>query len=125
MPLKKHSFDDEKPRKKKYNKQERVLAKKTGGFRQPMSGAISGFKGDVKLKDFLLDLKSTEKMSISVKVEELQKIYQEALAYNQIAALVFNFEKVKDNHMPQQWVCFPMEDFLIIKDKLLEIGNGK
>lgn len=120
MGLNRHSFDDEKPRKKKYNNYEKKLAKKVGGRRQPNSGAITGFKGDVITQEFLLDLKTTKHMSATVKVEELQKITNEALPYNKVGALVIHFENVDDVHVPSQWVCMPLDEFNIIQDKLNE-----
>jgi Holliday junction resolvase len=66
-------------------KQERSLAKQVkGGKRQPLSGARSEAKGDVKIEHqelrFLVDCKHTKHASITVTEGWLKKITEEALA---------------------------------------------
>ena len=64
--------------KKTANKLEKTLAKEVGGRRVPGSGMLSGWKGDVETKDYLIDSKNTEKSTIALKSQDLAKITAEA-----------------------------------------------
>lgn len=77
------------------NKQEKYVAKKLKGKQQPNSGATNFIKGDVELKHFLLDCKTvtSERKSVSIKKEWLDKIRKEAFAMGKNhSAICFNFE---------------------------------
>lgn len=86
---------------KKYsNRQEKYVAKKIKGKKQPNSGATAFQKGDVRNDLFLLECKTatTEKKSFSIKKEWLEKIKEEAFAMNiPFSALVFNFGGLDEN----------------------------
>jgi len=102
-----YSFDQPENRKKKVNKSEKSFAKKRGGFRQPLSGAISGFKGDVKFEDFLVDMKSTDCNSFRVTLDDLQKICDEANGQGRDPALVLVFNNCKG--IPDEWALVPVD----------------
>lgn len=77
------------------NIQEKNVAKRLNGKRQPNSGATNFRKGDVELKHFLLDCKTVTvpKKSMSIKKEWIDKIKQEAFAMGKSSfAICFNFE---------------------------------
>ena len=82
--------------KKKANKAEKIMAKKLGGIPQPLSGAISGYKGDIKTKKHLFDLKQTEAKSFRVTLKDLDKIEKEANGLGKIPILLVDFEKYKN-----------------------------
>ena len=71
--------------KQKSQKQEKNLAKK--GFVTPGSGSVWLFKGDVVFNDYLVEAKRTDKKSMSVKGEWLEKIFKEALAVGKSAGV--------------------------------------
>jgi len=76
MPLPDYLKD--KSSKKKSMDQEKRIAKK--GFVTPCSGAFWGMKGDVIQGDYMIEAKRTDKKSMSVKEEWLEKAYQEAIS---------------------------------------------
>ncbi len=90
--------------KQKANETEKKLAKKLGGCRRPMSGAIGGLKGDVSTDTFLFDSKETIDSSIRVRLDDLFKISKEANAEGKHPALVLSLKG-------QQWVCIPLDVF--------------
>lgn len=76
------------------NKQEKNIAKKLGGKKQPNSGATPFFKGDIQTKEFLIEAKTQieEKKSFSIKKDWLEKNKEEAFSMGrQFSALAFNF----------------------------------
>lgn len=75
-------------------KMESRVAKALGGRRQPNSGATLFAKGDVIHPEFLIECKTsmTEKQSVSIKREWIDKLREEAFAVNRpYYALAFNF----------------------------------
>ncbi len=90
------------------NSAERNLAKRLGGQQTPGSGALDSAKGDVKFPDVLLESKATVKDSMSVKLEWLRKIEDEAAARNRTPALAIQF--VNAHGQPVRggsWVAVP------------------
>ena len=83
------------PTRKYSSKQEKRIAKAFNGKRTPNSGAtMLGGKGDVVLEDFLIEAKThtTDKESISIKKEWLEKNLKETLFMGKkYSALMFNF----------------------------------
>ena len=102
--------EDEKSNKAKANKQEKSLAKKLDGVRQPMSGALPGYKGDVKLEHFLLDSKQTAKGTLLITRKDLVKINREAVGEDKEPGLVIMFEKIARG-TPDEWVVIPLDVF--------------
>ena len=100
-------FDaDEESVKSKANKNEKRLAKKLGGRRQPASGAIDGYKGDIITKEYLYDDKSTKHFSLPLKFEMLQKLAKEAIDSHREPVLAVTFDSVKIGE--KDFVVIPM-----------------
>lgn len=91
---------------------EKKLAKHLGGRLRPASGAMAGAKGDIDLGSILLECKSTNNMSLQVKLGWLLKIASEARCVGKKPALSISFthddgEPVRDG----QWVMVKLSDF--------------
>ena len=72
-------------------KQEKELAKRTGGRTTLASGSLS-VKGDVRLKGILrIEAKTTNKKSFSVTLEMMEKIEQASLSCNELPVIVVEF----------------------------------
>lgn len=98
-------------RKRTVKEHELELAKKLGGKRQIASGAIDGYKGDVKLDDFLLDSKETDGDEIRVDRTMIMKISREALGNNREPGLVLTWNKLAVG-IPKEWVVIPIDVFM-------------
>ena len=72
-------------------KQEQQLAKRWHGKRQPGSGSKPGYRGDVKLGDFLVETKFTDKKSYRLELATLRKIGEEAAAMGRRPIVVLEF----------------------------------
>lgn len=80
-------------------KQEKRVAKKLNGKRQPASGATPFFKGDVLLDNFLVECKTKVNAanSYSIKKAVIKKAEEEAFSQRRRGAiLVFNFGDGED-----------------------------
>ena len=95
-------------KKKKSMKQEDRLAKKLGGIRQKASGAIAGSRGDVRIPELLIEAKRTDKKSISIKVDYLENITNEAMAYGLIPAVSIELLNTPPL-VAKDWVMVPAE----------------
>lgn len=94
-------------------KSERKTAKRLGGITRPGSGAVAGAKGDILLPDYLIENKSTEHKSISLKLEWLDKISVEAREEGRIPALSIQFVDKQGNSKKRgRWVLIPEDEFL-------------
>ena len=90
------------------DKQEKHVAKVTGGKQVANSGATAFSKGDVRAENFLIEAKTsiTEKSSFSIKKEWLDKNEEERFAMGKdYSALAFRFSP-------------DGEDYYIISEKL-------
>lgn len=103
-----------KSRKAKSIAHEKEIAKKLGGRVQQRSGAGLLHKGDIDLKDFLLDLKETESFSMLIQGKDLVKITREAFGERKEPGLVLKMRTPMP--VPSEWVMIPIDAFL----KLLE-----
>lgn len=93
-------------------KSEKRTAGRLGGRQVPASGAMQGAKGDIRLADFLVENKATEAESMSLKLEWLLKVAQEAAELGQMPALSIQF--VTGDGRPRQngrWVMIREDDF--------------
>lgn len=84
------------------------VAKRIGGKTTIGSGNLDGDKGDIKVEDFLMEVKTTNTASLVLHRQWLLKIYQEALEKNKKPALAINF--VDDNgksERRERWVAIP------------------
>ncbi len=106
------SFDFRKGSKKRqkdkaWKRQEARLAADLDGKVQSGSGNQDGKKGDVKYDLVLLEAKSTEKKSISLKMSWLEKIDEEAVAESgRIPALGITFTGIKRG-TEKDWIIIP------------------
>lgn len=83
------------------SRQEKSIAKKFGGKQVSNSGATSFDKGDVDLKDFLIEAKTcvNEKNSFAIKKEWLEKINKERFSKRKrFCALAFQFGSNQENY---------------------------
>lgn len=90
-----------KPTRYYSNRQEKKIAKELGGKQVANSGATSFSKGDVRIKNWLIEAKTVtkEKDSFSIKKAWLLKNKEEAFAMNrQYSALAFNFGPDEENY---------------------------
>jgi len=72
-------------------KAEAKAGKRLNAMVNPGSGALDGLKGDLTTGNFLIESKSTQKASISIKDAWLRKIQKEALEKNRDPALLIQF----------------------------------
>lgn len=83
------------------SKQEKAVAKATGGRQTPNSGATTWVKSDVLTEDFAIECKTkaTHSESISIKKEWFEKQKQEMVFMGKKhSAIVFNFGPGEENH---------------------------
>ena len=93
-------------------KAERKTAKRLGGVTRPGSGAVEGAKGDILLATYLLENKSTEKASLSLKRAWLEKISKEARAEGKTPGLSLQFVDKMGNPLHYgRWVLIPEDEF--------------
>lgn len=104
-------------RARRSNKQERRVASRLGGRRIRNSGGArwsrhdySTDDGDVATPEFHVEQKSTQKKSISVKREWLDKVREGARKFGKDPALVLTFDDPnKPAQPPEDWICVPLE----------------
>ena len=96
-------------------KGEKNLQKKLGGWLTPGSRG-----GDLKYEDTLIEKKSTEKNSISLKKDYLEKIDRIAFENRKTPVLVIEFEPLKNSYCSTQWAVLPLEFF----KELMELKNN-
>lgn len=80
-------------------KQEDRYAKRWHGKRQPGSGSRPGYRGDVKLEDFLTEVKFTDAKSCRLELDTLRKIGAEAAAIGRKPLLALDFMGVGNLNM--------------------------
>lgn len=96
---------------KGWQKQEKRLARDTGGREQPRSGAHPILKGDVDEGRLLIEAKYTDKMSMSIKQDWLTKIAREAQSLDgKIPALAIEFGNAPAD-VPRDWIMIPKTAF--------------
>ena len=115
-------LDDNYNKVGKSKKHEERLAKQLGGYRLPRSGGLpyseydpTSAGGDLTTDDFLFEHKSTEKKSLSVKRDWLEKVSDGAAAKGLDPGLIITFEDPKED-----WVCVPLAVFERIMGKINE-----
>lgn len=99
-------------------KQERSLAKNLGGRTVPASGAFWSRKGDVRSDDLLVEAKTTEAASFSIKKAIWEKIRKEALLDGRIPVLAVQIQG-------RNLVVLDEEDFLELRSNASRyLGDG-
>ncbi len=101
-------------------REERV-AKRTGGERHAFSGGRDEAKGDATsgafdpdrkvVESFLFDDKHTRYTQLTLKVGQLSKLCNEALAQGKEPALSFGMDTSKFPMVPKDWVAIPLRVF--------------
>lgn len=121
--------------KEKSKRQEQSLANSLLGKRRPASGAFKGQKGDVSsscpsvfdedghpsIKPFLIECKQTGSRSMSVKLDWIRKIEEEAASEDKLPALNLKFlpkdeKEIKIGYC-NDWVAIPRDVFERIFNK--------
>ena len=100
-------------------KAEKKTAKRMGGTVVPGSGCGEYRKGDITHEDYLIENKSTLNRSLSLKLDWLLKIRQEAFEKIKIPALSIQFcDRSGNPARGGNWVMIPEDEFidLIRKD---------
>jgi hypothetical protein len=90
------SLSDRDSIKKQANKQEKIIAKKLGAKQTPNSGSTPFLKGDMIKGDQVMDIKSAlTTNSITITVDMLVKLEQDAIRVGKIPILLLNFPHAK------------------------------
>lgn len=93
-------------------KAEKKAARRLGGTTRAGSGAVEGFKGDITLSTFLVENKTTEHRSISLKLDWLEKVSEEARQEGREPALAIQFvDKLGNSTRTGRWVMIPEDEF--------------
>lgn len=98
------------------NKHEAEVAEAFGGQTTPMSGAGWVKKGDVHTEHELIECKTTEAASYSLKLELLRSLQREAYLAGKEPVLDIRFEPRGD--YPSRWVVIPESYYLEIERSL-------
>ena len=106
-------------------KAERKMALRTRGRATIGSGGAGRGKGDVYYEEFLAECKSTVKDSLSVKLDWLAKITQEALDVGKYPCFSFLFtDKDGNPRRDGKWVAVPEHVFNKMREVYEEHENG-
>jgi hypothetical protein len=103
-------------------KQEKRIAKRSGGRRQPGSGSCDHSKGDVKADKILFECKTTNEKSIRVEKKWLIKISREASAQQRDPCLVASFPEMPSG-IERDWAILPMKVLRCLIDKAEELDQ--
>jgi hypothetical protein len=102
----------------KSQQQERDLAKRITGLSVPASGAFWARKGDVRSDDLLVEAKTTDAASFSIKRTIWEKIRREAILDGRIPVLAIS---IQDRNL----VVLDEEDFLELRSNAARhLGEG-
>jgi len=102
-----------------WQRQEETAAQVTGGTATPGSGC-GRRKGDLHTRLQLVECKTTEKNSISIKRDWCRKLRSEATAAGMSPLLLFGF----DGPPREDWVAVPAESWRIIRQVLDAVDSG-
>lgn len=100
-----------------YKAHEKDIAKKIGGKRQPLSGALNEAKSDVVSDDFRVDCKYVHVKSFRLSLDILKKITLEAFGQNRAPMIQIRFEKSGPGAVGEygcvdkDWVVIPLRVF--------------
>ena len=101
---------------KAWQKQERRLAKRSGGTTTAASGAFWTRKGDVRSVDLLIETKQTDKASYSITKRVWDKIRREALLDGRLPVLALQIQETR-------LVVIDEEDFFALTEG--HVGEGE
>lgn len=97
------------------NRHEREVASVFGGQVTAMSGAGWVRKHDVHTDMEVIECKTTQAASYSVKISLLDELYQQAIQALKIPVLDIQFEE-RGHIAPSRWVVIPEIDYLDLRD---------
>lgn len=106
-----------KGKKKSWQFHEKHVAKVFKGKVTPGSGNKPMHKGDVKSDSFMVECKMTKNESMSLKLEWLTKISEEATCRDRIPAMHIRFETANGNICEKDWVILPETVFKEMLEK--------
>lgn len=92
-----------------WKKHEKDTEKDLKGKRTPGSGSRPHSKGDVSSDAYLTECKSTEKLSLSIKLAWLEKITREACNVGKIPLVSLRFDHA--HFASKDWIMVPQEYF--------------
>jgi hypothetical protein len=104
------AIDEEKPVRKKADKQESNLAKQFKGRKTSNSGAALG-QNDVLTDAFEIEAKTTTKSSYSIRITDLKKMHKKC-ASDKFPVLVVNFEGIN-----KSYAVVSLDDFTFLTEK--------
>lgn len=90
---------------------EEQAAELVGGKRHKGSGSVHGHKSDASSEDFQIECKQTEKESISIKLEWLDKISREAFGRGRKPLLHIRFLQADGIMNQKDWILISAKDF--------------
>jgi hypothetical protein len=119
--MRRNTFHDEAPKKPKpkglgldgnalSKRQEKRVAKRSGGKRTPASGSLPFAKGDVDARLNLIECKTTGKKSLRIEQRWLAKITREARLKHKDAGLTVSFSEMPSD-VDQDWIMIPFTVF--------------
>ena len=85
---------------------EKKLAKRLGGRRVPGSGSTRTRKQDVRFDGALMQVKSTGKESISLKLTDLRQLVTDAMNADKTPVFLFTFTGPEVHN--DEWICLPL-----------------
>lgn len=95
---------------------EKRVAVHVGARLTPASGAVQGHKSDMYTPEYRIEAKSTQNASMSLKLEWLVKITEEALNTNKVPVLTVSFtDSVGRPRRFGDWVMIPLSHYEEIK----------
>lgn len=98
------------------SRHEHEISEALGGHAHIGSGRLTGWKSDGSSDLYQIECKQTEKKSISLKLEWLEKITAEALPSGRIPILALKFLNVDDPLVDKDWILCPVSEFLRLSD---------
>jgi Holliday junction resolvase len=90
--------------------QEKRVARKIGGRRQPASGALPGIPNDVSSDEFLIECKRTKYSGMGIKGEWIQKLDEVAIMHGKTPCLELEFDGLPDG-TTKHWMMVPFDYF--------------
>lgn len=113
----KSKFTKRRTTRHQSKEQEKRVASQTGAKLQPGSGSFFGAKGDLTSEAFLIECKTTDNQSISLKRGYLDKISAQAFAVGKEPAMVLSMAGNFSGY-DVDWMLVPLRLFERIKAEM-------
>ena len=91
------------------NEEKRVAKELNQALQQPNSGATTFMKADIRLGEYVLDVKSTQGGQIIVTEKMISKVESDAIRASKRPAIILNFSH-SDKVRNKKWLLIPMRD---------------